>query len=281
MPSKPVPKVALGVVSYGGQDPQWWKAMVDFVGMWDRNVAEYAGLFHSGVSTTDINRNNVAHQFLGSNADWLLWIDADNPPPVGTLERLLGLGKPLVSGLYYGGDVLNDPHPIAYVRGKKGGYHTIALVKPNWEKGELLQVDAVGNGCFLNHRVVFEDIQANFSMYQRKTGGVIAIHKDNVKNEPPEVEVSHPYAGQIRKGILYDPIIQWDMSDRKFPFYMCQYNRTEDYTFCEYARELGYEIWIDTSVEVGHVKAMTYSGKEYREKVGFTPSTEIREIQYE
>lgn len=275
------PKVSLGVVSYGNQPPSWWKAMIDLVGNWDRSKVEYGELFHSGVSTTDINRNNVSNAFLKSDSDYLLWIDADNPPPMGTVERLLEPGHELVSGLYYGGNMDTEMKPIAYVVGEKGGYHSLDQVR-RWNKGEILPVDAVGMGCFLTHRSVYEDILKNYSMYQRQSGGILLIHNDKVKGEVPELEQNHPYAGQVRKGILYDPIIQYDMSHPKFPFFMCQYNRTEDYVFCECARELGYMIWVDTLVEVGHAKTALFGGKHFREQNSdWYVNNEIQEVDYE
>ena len=273
-------KVALGVVSYGGQDAAWWKAMIDFVGKWDHDKIEYTGLMHSGVSTTDINRNNVADQFLQTDADWLFWIDADNPPMVGSLERLLEPGHKLISGLYYGGNMAKTMQPIAYIVNPKGGYHTIKQVK-NWNKGEILPVDAVGNGCFLNHRSVFEEILENYTVFQRQSGGKACIHKNDIRGEVPKDMRNHPYAQQVRKGILYDPIIQYDMSDGNFPFYMSQYGRTEDYTFCEMARRLGHMIYVDTFVEVGHVKAYPFSGTDYRKQSGVTPLDEIQEVSYD
>lgn len=275
------PVVALGVVSYGAQSPHWWKAMIDFVGMWDREKVTYGGLLHSGVSTPDINRNNVADKFLKrTKADYLFWIDADNPPPVGSLERLLEPGHELISGLYYGGDMREDMHPIAYVRNKRGGYHTLKQVKPYWNKGEILPVDAVGNGCFLNHRSVFEEIQKNYTIFQRQSGGKACIKNDMIRGKIPENLVKHPYSQMVKNGVLYDPIIEYDMTDKNFPFYMCQYGRTEDYVFCEMARELGYMIWVDTFVEVGHVKDFPFSGKEYREQTGQIPNQEVEEVDY-
>ena len=274
-------KVALGVVSYGGQDAAWWKAMVDFVGMWDHDVLEYAGLMHSGVSTTDINRNNVAHDFLhNTDADWLFWIDADNPPPIGAVERLLEPGHKLISGLYYGGNISKEMQPIAYVVNPKGGYHTLKQVKPFWNKGEILPVDAVGMGCFLTHRSIFEQIEANYTIFQRQSGGKACVHHSKIKGEVPDDMAKHPYAQEVRKGILYDPIIQYDMTDKNFPFFMCQFGRTEDYIFCEMARELGHMIYVDTFVEVGHVKAMTFDGTHMREQSEITPSDKIEEVNY-
>lgn len=275
-------KVALGVVSYGGQEALWWKPMLDLVGHWIENKnIEYGGTFHSGVSTPDINRNIVADKFLNkSDADYLMWIDADNPPAVGMVERLLQAERPLVSGLYYGGDMRKGMEPIAYVRNQKGGYHTLRQVKPQWNKGELLPVDAVGMGCFLTHRSVYEDIMENYDVYQRVSGGKLVIRKDMVKGEIPEDANNHPYKLQVRKGTLYDPVVQYDMTDQNFPFFMCQYGRTEDYVFCEMARDLDYPIFVDTFVEVGHVKAFPFTGIEFREQHGYTPDDKMEEIDY-
>jgi hypothetical protein len=273
-------KVALGIVSYGGQSAHWWKPMFDFIGTWDRSKLEYAGCYHSGVSTTDINRNNVAHEFMKGDADWLFWVDADNPPPIGAIERMMEPRHELISGLYYGGDIRKEMAPVAYVRNAKGGYHNLKQVKPFWNKGEILAVDAVGNGCFLNHRSVFEKIQDNFTVFQRQSGGKALVHKDNVRGVVPDTMVKHPYALQVKNGILYDPIIEYDMSDKHFPFYMCQYGRTEDYTFCENARELGYMIWVDTFIEIGHVKDYPFGGKEYRDQTEQVPDPRPQEVDY-
>ena len=254
--------------------------MFDFIGKWDNKKLEYAGTFHSGVSTPDINRNNVANEFLKSDAEWLFWIDADNPPPLGTIERLLEPRHELISGLYYGGNMNKEMQPMAFIVNPKGGYHTLKQVKPLWNKGEILAVDAVGNGCFLNHRSVFENIQENYTVLQRQSGGKACIPNDKIRGKVPEDMTKHPYAQMVKGGILYDPIIEYDMTDVHFPFYMCQYGRTEDYTFCEMARALGYMIWVDTFVEVGHIKAFPFSGKEYRKQTQQIPSPVPEEVDY-
>jgi len=231
------------------------------------------------VSTTDVNRNNVSNDWYErSKAEWLWWIDADNPPPLGALRRLLQLEKPLVSGLYYGGHYDTEVIPINYIRNKKGAYHPLSAVY-EWEKGEILQVDTAGMGCFLTHRDVYTDIMKTYKSYQRVSGGYILLSDDQIQGEIPEDPTTHPYAGKVKDGLYYESVIQIAVNDPKYPFFMCQYGRTEDMVFCEMARELGYEIWIDTSVEVGHVRDYEWDGSHFRDNHG-RPSKHPMEIVY-
>jgi hypothetical protein len=273
------PKVSLGIAAYGHQSPRWWVTGFDAIGNLWKDGVQYDRTFWSGGSNVDINRNNIVAQWLKeSTADWLFWIDADNPPPVGALHRLLSLGRTMVSGVYYGGTIDNEMIPIAYVRNQEGAYNAIDKVKPNWEKGELLQVDAVGMGCFLTHRSVYEKILEDFSMYQRYTGGLIALKNDQIKGEIPDLpNLKHPYSQMVRKGLYYEPIVQVSHKDPKFPFFMCQFMRTEDMHFCELVRD-SHEIWLDTSVEVAHVKDQPWNGQHYRFNKGLIPDPSPQEV---
>ena len=245
--------------------------------LWREGI-EYGRTFWSGGSNVDINRNNIVKSWLDeSTAEWLFWIDADNPPPVGALHRLLSLNKPMVSGIYYGGTIDTEMVPIAYVRNQQGAYNAIDKVRPNWEKGELLQVDATGMGCFLTHRSVYEKIQEDFTMYQRYSGGLIALKNDQIHGEIPIEPVKHPYANQVRKGLYYERIVEVSHADPKFPFFMCQFMRTEDMHFCELVRD-SHEIWLDTSVEVPHIKDQPWRGQHYRFNKGLIPDPNPKEV---
>jgi hypothetical protein len=39
-------------------------------------------------------------------------------------------------------------------------------------------------------------------------------------------------------------------------------------------------IWVDTFVEVSHVKAFPFSGKEYRDQTGQVPDPSPQEVDY-
>lgn len=274
MPKRP--KVGLGIVSYGPQEPRFWKQLVESTAHLYKDGIEFDQIYHSGNSQTDINRNNVAHEFMENKSEWLMWVDADNPPPIGALHRLLSLQLPAVSGVYFSGVPDAKMGMIAYVRNKEGAYNSIAEVR-DWEKGEVLQVDAVGMGCFLTHRSVYEQIQKDFSMYQRYSGGLIALRKDHINGEIPAKPNLVEHAMTVEDGIFYEPIIQVTHNKPKFPFFMSQFMRTEDFHFCEMVRD-SQEIWLDTSVEVPHIKSTPITGAHYRSSERQVPDKTPQEV---
>jgi hypothetical protein len=177
----------------------------------------------------------------------------------------------MVSGVYYSTQKKEVISPIAYHVDREGNYHAV-----HFELGTLMQVDAVGMGCFLTHRDVYRDIMEEHTLFQRVPGGAIVVHKDQVKDEPPEKICKHPYAGQVRKGIYYEPVVQFSLPDVDFPFFISQFGRTEDFPFCEMVRKVGYEIWLDTSVEVPHVKESVMTGEDSRDQTRPDPTPEER-----
>lgn len=274
------PKIALGIAAYGDQPSQWWRQGFDAIGLLWREGIEYTKTYHSGGSNVDINRNRIVDEFLNEEdnpAEWLMWIDADNPPPIGAIHRLLSFDRPAVSGLYFSGTIDQEMSPIAYIRNKQGAYNSLKSIRPNWEPGELLQVDAVGMGCFLTHRSVYEKILEDFTMYQRYSGGLIALKNSDIHGEIPEEPAKHPYANQVRKGVYYEPIVQVSHKNPVFPFFMCQFMRTEDMHFCELVRD-SQEIWLDTSVEVPHVKDQAWKGSHYRMIENLVPDPTPKEM---
>ena len=259
-------KVAIGIPAYGPQQPSFWVPYSESIASLHRYDIDFAGTYWQGSSAVDINRNMIVHDWYEEErSNWLWWIDADNPPPIGALQRLLDLNKPLVSGTYYSTQHEETVSPIAYRRDNRTGLY-YALPESAFEKGEILQVDAVGMGCFLTHRKVYEGIMERYTAFLRVYGGALVIRTDLVKDEVPSTIAKHPYAGQIRKGIHYEPIVKNTLPDAIFPFFLAQHTRTEDMHFCELARNIGYEIWLDTSVEAPHVKESAVTGEDFRDQ---------------
>lgn len=275
------PKVAIGIAAYGRQEPTWWRTGFDSIGALWREGIEYTRTYHQGGSNVDINRNRIVDDFLKEDtnpAEWLMWIDADNPPPIGAIHRLLSFGQPMVSGVYFSGSIDQEVNPIAYIRNKEGAYNSLKDIRPLWEPGELLQVDAVGMGCFLTHRSVYEKIAEDFGMYQRYSGGLIALKKSQIVGEIPDSpNLKHPYANKVKKGLYYEPIVNITHKNPVFPFFMCQFMRTEDMHFCELVRD-SHEIWLDTSVEVPHLKTFALKGAHYRGTESLIPDPEPKEV---
>ncbi|NBU94060.1 MAG: hypothetical protein EBS18_05930 [Actinobacteria bacterium] len=121
------------------------------------------------------SRNKIAQKFLETDAKWLLMIDDDIIPCIGrplwmrstvanartlpdaplqrhVLQRLIGSGKTLIGGAYFGrqqgaplmcSDRSLEPKARAY-------------------QDEVAPVDWVATGCMLVHRKVFQDIEEKF-----------------------------------------------------------------------------------------------------------------------
>lgn len=112
--------------------------------------------------------NNLHHcilMALESGADFLLTMDADNPPPPNVLD-LCELGL----------DVVGCPTPVWHSGGPKGdrpwylnamvdvgedGFRPLQDVRPEDCHG-LAEVDAIGSGCLVISRRVLEAVPAPF-----------------------------------------------------------------------------------------------------------------------
>lgn len=258
--------LSLGVPFYGNVSGEWWTHMLQFVAILAKEV-DFREVITCGTMTADHSRNVITADFLKSDAEWLFWIDSDTLVPNGAVRRLMGIGKTLVSGLYYGKNPPNPP--IAYYLANGGIVPIDKATK--WEKGDILAVDAVGMGCMLTHRSVFEDIRNNYDIYQIPGGGIVPIYKPDVLGD---VETTadgvrhHEHDGKVYKGQLRQRLTKPTLEDLRFPYFMIDHMRTEDVYFFELARRVGHLPYLDTSVECGHLRHVPYQGKDYRDEHG-------------
>lgn len=253
------PKVAIGIPFYGAQDADFWAPLVQLVASLPNEKINYRGILTMGSMATDHNRNSIVRDFLKTDAEWLFWIDADTKVPAGAIQRLLGSHKTLVSGLYYG---KHPPHPpIAYYRTPEGAYKPMDTFH-DWNRGELIPVDATGLGCMLTHRSVYEEIQATHTVLQRRNGGLMAVHNDDIRGKIAG-NAKHPYAGTVHKGVLYEQLIEPIIENYKFPWFALEYGRTEDMYFFNLAHRLGHKPWLDTSVVCDHIRPLPFGDEDY------------------
>jgi hypothetical protein len=123
---------------------------------------------------TDNCRNQIVKRFLEHDADYLLFLDADNPPMKSPLE-LVGLDK----------DILALPTPIWYskVAEKNKGERPIVWncfdfvdTTGGWRehvpKEGLQEIDAAGTGCMIIARRVLERVRPAFYREWTKDGTV-------------------------------------------------------------------------------------------------------------
>lgn len=305
------PKVMIGVPCSGFQTSAWWLPLLNSV---QQETADGNIVIHSIVGMhsalpdfnknqllsrqafkylwnpeekkraelTDANRSTVAKRFLDSDADWVFFMDDDTSHKPGTITKLVNLGKSFVAGLYFLPKFPNNP--IAYLKDEKGSgmYHAYY----GYARGALQQVDAVGFGCTLVHRSVFEKIIDEHIVFQRQDGSVVPIHKSKVKNRKfPKGDFNFKEA-YVKDGYYHQPLIELphiepELDMRAWPFFGLEYGRTEDLFFCELCANVGIKPWLDTTVLCNHWKTTPTTEKDYEESSQKGSEEAIAEINKE
>lgn len=253
-------KLSIGIPCYGAQEAKWWSHLVRYVAKLGKSV-DLVDILVADSMATDHNRNLIVENFLKTDSEWLFWIDADTIVPIGSVERLLATGKKFISGLYY---AKHPPHnPIAYYKAGEN-YMPINGEGRVWERGEILEVESVGFGCMLTHKSIFEDIKKNFIPKQIAGGGLTLVHKDDVSEAIPNL--TQKLHGDMLVQQVSDP---QEVFNYKFPYFALEFGRTEDIWFTEKAKRVGYQVYLDTSIECGHLYPREFTGKDYRELYGY------------
>lgn len=269
-------RVMFAVAANKWQHPEWWTHFAEQYGMAmvDPNIEVIGALVKSQAlpddnknhavgkalsllgprrdSLTDTNRNAAVEDALDAGADWIYWHDDDTVHPLGALKRLLAVGQPFVSGVYY----LKQPpcNPVAYRRREDGSYYPVV----DFRRGELLTVDSVGMGCALIHREVYEAIREAHYVYQRANFSLCPVRTTDVEHvDVRAFKQIERLAGKVVGDYRIEPMRK--LSDEEidahplgWPYYAMEYARTEDHHFCELAAAVGYKPALDTSINCQH-----------------------------
>lgn len=170
-------------------------------------------------------RNGLVKKFLDyGKAEWMWMVDSDMTFTPDTVERLLEYADPveapIVGGLCFGFDDKGDIQPTLY--GFVGDEHNPKVIRYHeWKPDAMWQVAATGGACLLVHRSALERIR-DFEM-------------------PP----GHPRAG--KRG--FNDAYQW--------FQETEHDGQpvgEDITFCWRAALCGIPVFVNTAVQLGHIK---------------------------
>lgn len=125
------------------------------------------------------NLHHIINDFVVGNYDYWLSIDADNPPTNNPLD-LIELDK----------DIIGCPTPVWHYTGKipkeRPWYENVYKYVPeedaytewNIKKG-LQEVDAIGTGCFLVARRVFDNPEMGKGCFTRKLNPDGTVNRGN------------------------------------------------------------------------------------------------------
>lgn len=152
-------------------------------------------------------RNEIVEFALEQGANYIFWLDDDVIAPPDSFLRLYNHQKDIINGVYWSKS--NPPMPLLFRNHLEGPYW-------DWHVGDLIQIDAAGNGLTLVKTDVYKKISAEL-------GG-------------PWYSTEY----SSFKGLTASPA-----------------NNTEDLYFYWKARQVGYEIWADTSVQAYHYEKTT------------------------
>src|SRR5579885_1467631 len=176
-------------------------------------------------------RNEVVKKFLAyGKADWLWFVDSDMTFAPDTLERLLAEADPetapIVGGLCFGFDDRGNIVPTLYgLTGESGDPDVTRF--DSWPVDTMFQVVATGAACPLVHRSVFERMQV----------------------------FEHPgRTGQLGFNDAFPWFQELEHGGRPV---------SEDIAFCWRAGLLQIPVYVNTAVQIGHIKDRVLTAEAY------------------
>ena len=164
-------KVCIGMVNDGSLNALLALDLLQIIRQKDSKFDHFVQVGNKGLTTR--SRNIVVKTFLETtNSEWLLMIDSDERLGVENFYKLCNAAhdkeRPIVSGLVFAAffddeDALRAVPTIYRDLGEQG-----LSPMDDYPEDEVIEVDAVGTGCLMIHRSVFEYMQENANENQGK-----------------------------------------------------------------------------------------------------------------
>lgn len=195
--------VVVGIPSFG---------MVSTYFMQARNGQQFP-LVSSSIDKIVLNkpiadaRNEIVQFALDQEANYIYWLDDDVLAPGDAFLKLWRHQKDIINGVYWSKS--NPPMPLLFRGHLQGPYW-------KWHVGDLIEIDAAGNGLTLVKTDVYRKIE-------KEIGG--PWYSVDYGSFPSQRTDSNPTT----------PV-----------------NNTEDLYFYWKAKRAGYKVWADTAVQAFH-----------------------------
>jgi GT2 family glycosyltransferase len=183
-------------------------------------------------------RNNLAKEFLDSDADYLFFVDADEGFNVDDVVKMIESGKDLIGGVYPMKNINWENVRKAAIAGKENLSDYSGIFAMNFLPGETsirlnepIEVSEVATGLMLISRKVFEKMEPHCLKYAMN-GSDAQFDFNNM--------VTEFFATSITpEGVLL----------------------SEDYHFCRKWREIGGQVYAAPWVTVVHAGDYVFSGR--------------------
>jgi hypothetical protein len=173
----------------------------------------------TGASLVPVARNILSADFLQSDCTDILWIDSDILFTVNNVLRILSHDEAIISGCY----ATKDQH----AQGIRFAGSALSEPPPPMGERGLFELRHAPAGFLRVQRQVFERMIESFGK-----------------------EIAYSIHSNAKEGLLDYDFWRVGVKDGKY--------LTEDYYFCEQARRLGYRIFADTSILLGHIGSAVY-----------------------
>lgn len=200
-------------------------------------------------------RNTLAHKFMKSDMDALLFIDADHGWDADDVIRMIESGKDLIGAIYPMKGLNWENIRAAALLGRENleeysGYFAINLLEESqvFNDQEPFKVKDIGTGMMFITRKVFEELEPTCKKYTNNNVGNTGIEFGEKITEYFTTIIDE-------KGILL----------------------SEDYAFCRMWQAIGGEVWSAPWVRITHSGDYNFAGQFPK----MIELSKIREIQAE
>ena len=180
-----------------------------------RNQIEHGIMTVANESLITHGRSRIANFFVNNTEfEYLFWLGADVAFSPEDMLKLYSYQKPIVSASY--------PMKTLPLR------HCYELYNPVKLCGNLVKIGGIGMGFVLIHRSVFEKLNKHYSELKYFPG----LNNSNYPITEKEYHNSYHYFAEMNKEGKY---------------------LGEDMSFFHRVSDIGYDVWMDTSIELQHI----------------------------
>jgi hypothetical protein len=217
----------LAVMTAAGRDPTWGY-MKSILGLRGPGDGGFGFVAEEGLGVEQA-RNQLVEKFLRSPADWLLFVDRDATLHPHTAVRLMSWNVPVVSALCFTRQfppiptIYRDPHPE----------------------------DIEAGADPVRYRIQYEETLAWVAAHAELQDDGPVLLAERPDDALVEVDFTGMHCTLIRRDVL-EGLHPGPWFDRLHPIGGPR-GPGEDYYFCRRVREAGFSLYVDRSVQAGHL----------------------------